>query len=522
MRTFARGEAGYEEARRGSSFNARLPDRFPEVIVQAEDVYDVVAAVKRAKRDGMRVTVKSGGHSWAANHLRDGGVLIDLSWLDEVRVDGKRAAVGPGKSGHELAIELGKKGLFFPAGHCPGVCLGGYLLQGGFGWHSRTLGPACASLEAIDVVTADGDLVRASAEENADLYWSARGAGPGFFGIVTRFHLRLYPRPKVVGMALQTYPLDRLDDVFRWAHAVGHDVPASIELQLMITHEGIMVYAPILADSLRQAWRDLRFMREHALRPSRNIPFAPTGLRLMYRGVKQHYPDDHRYAVDNMWTHAPIESLLPGLHRIAETMPPAPSHVLWLNWVPPRERPDMAFSMEDDHYLALYAVWKDAADDARYAAWPALRMREMEPLASGCQLADENLGQRPSRFASDRNLARLDELRAARDPEGRFFPWMGRPSSSTARRSSCPSVSCSRGPALARSRARSCRRGPTAGNTSVRAWRDRSSASSGRPTTAPGVFRPRAASRWSWACRWTIPTTRAPSRPPVRASSSGT
>ena len=162
-------------------------------------------------------------------------------------------------------------------------------------------------------------------------------------------------------------------------------------------------------------------------RAARRVPFVPSGLSLMYRGVMGHYPDGHRYAVDNMWTHAPIDDLLPGLDAIAQTLPPAPSHALWLNWAPPAQRPDMAYSMEDDIYLALYAVWKHAADDAERAAWPVTRMREMAHLASGCQLADENLGERPARFASDANLEKLDRIRAARDPEGRFYPWMGRP-----------------------------------------------------------------------------------------------
>ena len=87
----------------------------------------------------------------------------------------------------------------------------------------------------------------------------------------------------------------------------------------------------------------------------------------------------------------------------------------------------MAYSMEDDIYLALYAVWKDARDDAQFVDWPVERMREMQHLATGCQLADENLGQRPLKFVTDPHLARLDQVRAAYDPEGRFHSWMGRP-----------------------------------------------------------------------------------------------
>ena len=102
------------------------------------------------------------------------------------------ASVGPGCAGNELVATLAEQELFFPAGHCVGVAVGGYLLQGGFGWNGRVHGPACSSVEAIDVVTADGELIRADAGQNADLLWAARGSGPGFFGVVTRFHLRVY------------------------------------------------------------------------------------------------------------------------------------------------------------------------------------------------------------------------------------------------------------------------------------------------------------------------------------------
>ncbi|MBX7168507.1 MAG: FAD-binding oxidoreductase [Pirellulales bacterium] len=436
--TYRRGEAGYEAARQAVMWNRRVPDRFPDMIVQANDVYDVVAAVALARRERLRLSACSGGHSWSGNHLREGGLLLDLSRLDEAHVDAQRlrATVGPGCTGAELAGMLVRQGVFFPAGHCRGVAVGGYLLQGGYGWHSRALGPACMSVEAVDVVTADGALVHASPAQNAELYWAARGAGPGFFGIVTRFHLRLYPRPKVIGFAAQTYRIELLEDVFGWMHEVGPQVPVEIELQALMSRHtpgvrgaGFTVVAPIFADGYRQAWRLLSFFNRnpHRRRANWAVSFVPSGLGPMYRGVMSHYPDGHRYAVDNMWTHATYAELLPGLRRIADTLPPAPSHMLWMNWAPPSERPDMAYSMEDNIYLALYSVWKHAHDDLQFVDWPVSRMREMEHLATGCQLADENLGQRPARFATDKNLTRLDTVRAQYDPDGRFYPWMGRP-----------------------------------------------------------------------------------------------
>ncbi len=87
----------------------------------------------------------------------------------------------------------------------------------------------------------------------------------------------------------------------------------------------------------------------------------------------------------------------------------------------------MAFSMEDETYLALYGCWRDCADDPRYAPWAVSNVRRTQHLSSGCQLADENLGERPARFVSDPHLKTLDEIRSSRDPRGTFQSWMGRP-----------------------------------------------------------------------------------------------
>lgn len=434
-RAFRRGEAGYEEARRAAVWNARTPPRYPDLIVQAEDEGDVVVAVRLALAEGMRVGVRAGGHSWAGNHVRDGGLLLDVSRLDPVSIDTEAmtAVVGPGVRGNELLAALAGRDLFFPAGHCPGVALGGYLLQGGFGWNGRVHGPACMSVEAIDVVTAAGEVVRADAGSHPDLFWAARGSGPGFFGAVVRFHLRLYQRPRHVANAVYLYPIDCLEEVLRWAQEIGPRVARTVELMVIVHRdlEGkleIAVTGPALVDTPEEAAEALAVLetcpvREHA---KAAVPNVEVRLEDLYVAVHESYPDEHRYSADNMWTHAPVEELLPGLRRIAETMPDAPSHMLWMNWGPSPPRPEMAYSVEDETYIALYGVWQDPVEDEANVGWATERMREMAPLASGIQLADENLGNRPARFVSDENMTRLDEVRAAYDPDGLFHPWMGR------------------------------------------------------------------------------------------------
>jgi FAD/FMN-containing dehydrogenase len=433
--SFGRGDDRYEQARRDAVWNARTPPRYPDLIVQAASERDLLVAVQLAGSEGMRIGVRSGGHSWAGNHVRDGGMLLDVSRLDAVCVDAEAmsAVVGPGCHGNELLARLAEEDLFFPVGHCPGVGLGGYLLQGGFGWNGRVHGPACMSVEAIDVVTADGELVRADERENPDLFWAARGSGPGFFGVVARFHLRLYPRLRHVANGVFLYPIECLEEVFRWVHEIGPRVAREMELMVIVHRDAegeleIAVTGPVLADSAEQAAEALTLLETCPVREKAKLAFpnAPVQMADLYAAVHESYPDGHRYAVDNLWTHAPIDDLLPGLRRIAETMPAAPSHMLWMNWGPSPPRPEMAYSVEDETYIALYGVWEDQAEDEANTAWATERMAEMAHLSSGIQLADENLGRRPARFVSEENLARLDRVRAAYDPEGRFHPWMGR------------------------------------------------------------------------------------------------
>ena len=173
------GDDGYEQARRDAVWNELKPDRHPAAIILAANERDVVEAVKLARERGLKVKARSGGHSWTGSSVRDDSILVNLSALSDVEVDPvtSTAIVGPGAQGRDLNRLLEPHGLFFPTGHCPTVGLGGFLLQGGWGWHSPNIGPACLSVVGVDVVTANGELVHADETTNQDLLWAARGAG---------------------------------------------------------------------------------------------------------------------------------------------------------------------------------------------------------------------------------------------------------------------------------------------------------------------------------------------------------
>ena len=433
-----RGAPGFDAALLGTSFNAQDPGRRPDLIIQANDVDDVVAALKRAREEGLKVGICSGGHSWAQNHIRDGGLMLDLSRLNSIAIDESNgvAVIGPGCLAGELNAALAKRRLVFPVAHAWTVGMGGFLLQGGFGWNSRASGLACQNVMAIDVVLADGSLVHASETENPDLLWAARGAGPGFFGVVVAFHLKVRPRPRFVGLKVQVFRIRHLETVLSWADRIGPDVPSEVEFQMVFNRKafgigahGIEVMAPVLSDSWKAARDAVAFIEASPVRrlASLSLPLVPMSLNFMMKtGEKTLFLADTRWTADSMWMNGPIDPLLPALRQIADSQPAAPSHALWLNWNGPASRPDMAFSLEARTYLALYGGLKGRDASAADETWATDHMKALSAHSVGIQLADENLGRRPAPFMAPANLARLDALRARHDPEGRFNPYMGR------------------------------------------------------------------------------------------------
>ncbi len=208
------GDAGYDSARR--ILHPQF-DKRPALIVQPTGAADVRSAVTFARERGLLVAVKCGGHSFSGKSTCDGGLQIDLSRLRGVRVDpvARRAYVEGGSLLGELDHETMAHGLVTTAGTVSHTGVGGLTLGGGFGRVARRYGLALDNVKSVDIVTADGQLRHASAEENPDLFWAVRGGG-GNFGIVTGFEFALHPMQRQIIGGEIVFPIERARELLEF------------------------------------------------------------------------------------------------------------------------------------------------------------------------------------------------------------------------------------------------------------------------------------------------------------------
>ncbi|MFE5030883.1 FAD-binding oxidoreductase [Streptomyces sp. NPDC056683] len=426
------GDADFEEAVHGRVFNARRPaDRIPAAVLRAVTEQDVVEGVRLALERGWQVAVRSGGHSWAAWSVRGDALLIDLGGFREMAYDettGIVTATPSVKGGDELNPYLGGFGRFFNGGHCPSVGIGGFLLQGGQGWNARGWGWAAENVVAIDVVTADGELVRADESENSDLFWAARGAGPGFFGVVTRFHLRTRPLPRHLAHTVHAYPLDLFDEVMTWLHDMHHTVSPLVEIVALtqsppgLDGPVLLVTGVAMTDSPQEAAEALSPLHAnpYADRALFRVEAQPTTFAEQLTGQRTANPEGHRYFVDNAWLTGTAAEVVPAIRKAFTEHPTRQTFTIWFSMAPLRQLPAMAFSLQSEIYCASYVVHDDATRDAELRGWLDEAMAAMQPVTAGQYLGDSDFTVRQLRFMGDEQWRRLNEIRDARDPKGVF------------------------------------------------------------------------------------------------------
>ncbi len=444
-----RQDADYELWRQSMVWHMSKPKRYPDLIVQAKSERDVIAAVEYAAKNRLKVAVRSGGHNSNGPSLRDGGMLIDLSAMDRIRIDEARqiASIQSGVRSLGLVSAAREKGLSFPVPHCPSVGLGGFTLGGGIGWnYPQRGGVATYSIAGADIVTADGQLLRASPEENPDLYWSVRGVGPGFFGVVTRLHLTLYPAPKAIWASSYIFPLAELETVTATLDSIRkeHDVGRVELIAVLMHHPDAPADAPpeqtkicfftafAFEDSEAQARQALQPFAQSALAGKclvkiENQSFDFDGLYERYFSLKDPAGRMARYAVDNVLTDHGGRTLL----ALAPHFRDAPSrycHVLAAFNMHLKPAADACFSWAADCFVGCYAIWDDERDDGRNFAWLNESLPLMDPFAEGHYVNEVEGRGHPGRFRqcfSDANWERLQQLRSRYDPAGVFHQYLG-------------------------------------------------------------------------------------------------
>ncbi|HEV7990873.1 MAG TPA: FAD-binding oxidoreductase [Gemmatimonadaceae bacterium] len=224
-------DIGYHTARR--VWNPAV-DQWPAMIARCKSAADVASAVRFAREESLPVTVRSGGHSFAGFGVRDGAMMIDLSRLKAMKVQGGRrlATAQPGLTWGEFTRVAAACGLATTGADISTVGIGGMTLGGGMGWLHRVCGAACDNVAGADVVLADGSIVRASADDNPDLYWALRGGG-GNFGIVTSLDYRLYRIDEIVG-GIALHPLSRARDALALYRELCGTAPDALRLAVFL------------------------------------------------------------------------------------------------------------------------------------------------------------------------------------------------------------------------------------------------------------------------------------------------
>jgi hypothetical protein len=230
-KTLIPGDAGYDEAR--LAFNGEI-DRHPAVIARCESAVDVAAAIGFARQQGLEISVRGGFHNASGCAVCEGGLMIDLSPMRQVKIDtaGKRAQVAGGATLGDLDAAAQAHGLAVPAGVVSHTGIGGIALGGGMGWLTPQYGLTADNLVSAEVVTADGRRLRAAADENPELFWALRGGG-GNFGVVTEFEFRLHRVGPLVYLGLFFFGLDQGTEALRLSRDVEATLPADATVMII-------------------------------------------------------------------------------------------------------------------------------------------------------------------------------------------------------------------------------------------------------------------------------------------------
>jgi FAD/FMN-containing dehydrogenase len=432
---FLPGDAGYDHAR--EIFNT-MHDKRPAVVARCTSTEDVVACVDVARRNGVVVAVRGGGHSVAGNSTVEDGMVIDLSVLKRIDVapHAMRARAGGGVNWGEYDAATQEHGLHTPGGRVTTTGVAGFTVGGGYGWTSSKYGLACDNLVSAEVVLADGSVVRASPEDDRELFWGIRGGG-GNFGIVTDFEFQLHPLGPIVLAGLALWPIDKAPDVLRGWRDVVDDapdelstacvvitappeefVPDHLKGQAAVGMAVIYVGDPAEGEAVVQPLKDLG-PEVDLIQPMPYTAFqamldasAPHGLRSYWRGEYMAALGDDAIetfaarAPDVQGAGVPFSQMI--LFRLGQGVKAMPDEAT-------------AISHRDAEYMFHpISIWEDPADDDRVIAANRAFCEAMRPYTTGAAYLNFTGEDRVREAFGDEKYARLVALKDRVDPDNLF------------------------------------------------------------------------------------------------------
>ncbi len=416
------GDDGYDDAR--LVWN-RMVDRRPAAVVRPARPEDVVAALRFAREHDLPIAVRGGGHSIPGLSTCDDGIVIDLSRMRGAKVDAEQrvARVAGGSLLGELDEAAQAAGLVCPVGVVSHTGVAGLTLGGGMGRLQRRYGLTIDNLRAVELVTADGRLVRASADEDPELFWGLRGAGANF-GIATAFEFGLHPFDGTVTHGVVTHPVDRLDDVVALFGETVESGPDEVMPTLAVGRDTVSI-SVLHCGPPAQAERDLADLR--ALGP----PTADT-IEVKPYLVAQHLADDemewgHRFYMKSAFLHTlPTDAV----RRCAELVADAPAGtepVLsvwgWGGAISAVPEDGSAFTgREAAFWISAEAQWDDLELDPPNRDWVRETTAEFMPYALVGRYVNDvaETGIDLRSVYGDGKYERLVALKRAWDPDNVF------------------------------------------------------------------------------------------------------
>jgi FAD/FMN-containing dehydrogenase len=421
-------DAGYDAAR---AVHNGLIDRRPALIVRCRTTNDVVAALALARREGLEVSIRGGGHNVAGRAVTEGGVMIDLAEMKGIAIDTDRATatVEGGVLWGELNDAAAKHGLAVTGGAVSGTGVAGYTLGGGLGWLMAKYGLAADNLLAVELVTAEGDVLRADAASHADLFWALRGGG-GNFGVATSFTYRLHPVRTVVG-GLIAHPIDAAPALLRFYRESLADASDDLTVFAGLVHapdgSGVKLAAMVVFHTGDAAEAERELQPFKAWGAPLIVEVGPMPYPVMNTILDAGFPTgSFNYWLSSFTRGMPDELLDIAVERFA-AVPSSMTTILLEHFhgavtrVGPGET---AVPHRDRGWnLLIPSVWTDPAESEANITWSRKTFEAMRPhFATGRWLnyLGDDQAEDAVRAAYGPNYDRLAEIKRRYDPDNVF------------------------------------------------------------------------------------------------------